>query len=153
MRIDSTNHSVADVSVTIKQALQRENVALNVVRPLFRDVDCVQIPVPDLESGLAFYRDVLGHPVLWRTPTAAGLSLPNSAAELVIQTERPELEPNLSIGSADEAARRFVEAGGALLVEPFDIAIGRCAVVQDPWGNRLELLAPCDATSCEEEVV
>ena len=28
---------------------------------LFRTVDCVEIPVPDLDSGLAFYRDRLGH--------------------------------------------------------------------------------------------
>ena len=57
-----------------------------------------------------------------------------------MQTERPELEPNLSVASADAAARQFVAAGGALLVAPFDIAIGRCAVVQDRWGNRLVLL-------------
>jgi hypothetical protein len=27
-----------------------------------------------------------------------------------------------------------------LLAPPFEIAIGRCAVVQDPWGNRLVVL-------------
>jgi lactoylglutathione lyase len=124
----------------IKQVLQRENVAERRERPLFRDVDCFQIPVPDLESGLAFYCDALGHSVIWRSATAAGLALSDSAAELVIQTERPELEPNLSVASTDIAARRFVEAGGALLVAPFDIAIGRCAVVRDPWGNRLVIL-------------
>jgi catechol 2,3-dioxygenase-like lactoylglutathione lyase family enzyme len=32
--------------------------------PLFRKVDCLQIPVPDLEAGLAFYRDRLGHPLI-----------------------------------------------------------------------------------------
>jgi catechol 2,3-dioxygenase-like lactoylglutathione lyase family enzyme len=30
-------------------------------RGLLRKVDCVQLPVPDLEGGLAFYRDRLGH--------------------------------------------------------------------------------------------
>jgi lactoylglutathione lyase len=140
VRIDSTTCPVDDVVATIKQALQRENVADIAVRPLFHDVDCIQIPVPDLESGLAFYRDALGQGLVWRTRTAAGLSLSDSAAELVIQTERPELEPNLSVASADKAARRFVEAGGALPVAPFDIAIGRCAVVRDPWGNRLVML-------------
>jgi lactoylglutathione lyase len=64
----------------------------------------------------------------------------NSATELVVQTERPELEPNLSVASADAAARQFVAAGGTLLVGPFDISIGRCAVVQDQWANRLVLL-------------
>jgi len=64
----------------------------------------------------------------------------DSATELVVQTDRPELEANLSVASADVAARQFVAAGGTLLVAPFDIAIGRCAVVQDRWGNRLVLL-------------
>jgi lactoylglutathione lyase len=108
--------------------------------PLFRKVDCLQIPVPDLESGLAFYRDQLGHALIWRTATAAGLRLPESDAEIVIQSERPELEANLTVASADAAAETIVEAGGKILVPPFDIQIGRCVVVADPWGNRLVLL-------------
>ena len=33
--------------------------------------------------------------------------------------------------SADEAARRFVQAGGSLIVPPFDIDIGRCVVAHE----------------------
>ena len=29
------------------------------MEPLLRQVDCVQIPVPDLDAGLRFYRDGL----------------------------------------------------------------------------------------------
>jgi lactoylglutathione lyase len=47
---------------------------------------------------------------------------------------------NLSVASADIAATAFVGAGGSIVVPPFDIAIGRCCVVQDPWGNRLVML-------------
>ena len=108
--------------------------------PLFRKLDCLRVPVPDIESGLAFYRDRLGHELVWRSETQAGLRMPETDAEIVIQTERPELEPNLLVASADEAAQRIVQAGGSVLAEPFDIQIGRCAVVQDPWGNRLVLL-------------
>ena len=64
----------------------------------------------------------------------------DSASEIVLQTERPELEVNLSTTSADAAATRFVQAGGSLIVPPFDIDIGRCVVAQDPWGNRLVML-------------
>jgi hypothetical protein len=64
----------------------------------------------------------------------------DSASEIVVQTERPEPEANLSTTSADAAARRFVQAGGSLIVPPFDIDIGRCVVVKDPWGNRLVML-------------
>ena len=107
---------------------------------LIRKIDCLQIPVPDVELGLAFYRDRLGHQLLWRTQTSAGLQMPDTDAEIVIQTERQELEANLLVTSADEAASRIVQAGGSVLLQPFDIQIGRCAVVRDPWGNRLVLL-------------
>ncbi|MDO8617064.1 MAG: VOC family protein [Dehalococcoidia bacterium] len=109
-------------------------------RPLFRKLDCLQIPVPDLRAGLAFYGDRLGHELNWRTDTAAGLRMPESDAEIVLQTERPQLEANLLVDSADAAAERFVQAGGRVLAGPFDIQVGRCVVVQDPWGNVLVLL-------------
>jgi len=108
--------------------------------PLIRKVDCVQFHVTDLEAGLAFYRDRLGHELIWQTETAAGLRLPDSEAEIVIQTERSEPETDLLVDSADEAARLIEQAGGKILVPPFDIQIGRCVVVVDPWGNRLVLL-------------
>ena len=108
--------------------------------PLLRKVDCLRIPVPDIESGLAFYRDRLGHALLWRTETSAGLKMPDTDAEIVIQTERPEAEVNLLVQSAEKAAELIVEAGGRIVEGPFDIRIGRCAVVQDPWGNRLVVL-------------
>ncbi|MFN8467624.1 MAG: VOC family protein [Caldilineaceae bacterium] len=108
--------------------------------PLIRKVDAIQIHVPDLESGLRFYRDQLGHEIVWRTSRAIGLRLPESDAELVIQTEREGVEPNLLVDSVDEAIERIVVAGGSVLVAPFEIQIGRCAVVSDPWGTPLVLL-------------
>ena len=107
---------------------------------LIRKVDCVRLYVPDLEDGLAFYRDQLGHELIWRTETAAGLRLPESEAELVLQTEDQRQEVDLLVDSADEAARFIEQAGGQVIVPPFDIQMGRCAVIQDPWGNPLVLL-------------
>jgi predicted enzyme related to lactoylglutathione lyase len=107
---------------------------------LIRKVDCVRFYVPDLEAGLSFYRDCLGHELIWRTQTAAGLRLPESEAELVIQTEDQRQEVDLLVDSADEAATRIEQAGGQVIVPPFDIQIGRCVVVEDPWGNPLILL-------------
>jgi predicted enzyme related to lactoylglutathione lyase len=112
----------------------------NTRKPLFRKIDCLQIPVPDLEAGLAFYRDRLGHELIWRTNTSAGLRMPGSDTEIVVQTERPEMETELTVASTDEAVVTIREAGGRVIVQPFDIPIGRCAVVTDPWGNRLVLL-------------
>jgi predicted enzyme related to lactoylglutathione lyase len=107
---------------------------------LFRKIDCLRVPVPDLEAALEFYRDRLGHTLIWRTETAAGLRMPDSDSEIVVQTEQPELEVNLLVESADSAATAILRAGGTLLVQPFDIQIGRCVVVADPFGNRLVLL-------------
>ena len=67
--------------------------------PLLRKVDCVRLYVPDLEEGLAFYRDQLGHELIWRTETAAGMRLPESEAELVIQTEDTRQEVDLLVDS------------------------------------------------------
>jgi lactoylglutathione lyase len=108
--------------------------------PLFRTVDCVQLPVPDLDAGLAFYRDRLGHELVWRTATQAGLRLPESATEIVLQTERPTPEIDFLVDAVDAAVATLLEAGASIVVPPFDIRIGRCAVVADPWGNRLTLL-------------
>ena len=108
--------------------------------PLVRKVDAIRIHVPDLDAGLVFYRDRLGHQLIWRTERAIGLRLPDSDAELVLQTEREGLELNLLVASADQAAQRIVEAGGTIVVPPFDIQIGRCVVVRDPWGTSLVLL-------------
>ena len=107
---------------------------------LIRKVDCVRLYVSDLEEGLAFYRDQLGHELIWRTETAAGLHLPESEAELVLQTEDRRQEVDLLVDSADAAAKFVEQAGGIVIVPPFDIQIGRCVVVEDPWGNPLVLL-------------
>ena len=107
---------------------------------LLRQLDCVQLPVPDLDAALAFYRDRLGHPLIWRTGTAAGLRLPDSGTELVLDTGRPQPEVDFLVDSADQAAARLVAAGGRILVEPFDIPVGRLAVAADPFGNPLTFL-------------
>jgi lactoylglutathione lyase len=106
---------------------------------VFRKVDCLQLSVPDLESGLAFYRGRLGHELIWRTDTALGLRLTGSPTKLVLQTERPA-EVDLTVADTHDAVAKFVAARGRVLVEPFDIPIGKCAVVEDPWGNQLVLL-------------
>ena len=108
--------------------------------PLLRKVDCVRLYVPDLEAGLAFYRDRLGHEMIWCTETAAGLRLPETDTELVLQTEDQRQEVDFLVDSADKSAKFIEQSGGKVIVPPFDIQIGRCVVVEDPWGNPLVLL-------------
>jgi predicted enzyme related to lactoylglutathione lyase len=108
--------------------------------PLFKKIDCYSLPVRDVEMALEFYRDSLGHEVVWRTEAAAGLRLPEDDAELVLQAERAGAETDLLVDSVQDAVERFVGAGGRLVRGPFDIQIGKCAVVADPFGNVLVLL-------------
>jgi hypothetical protein len=77
---------------------------------LIRKVDCVRLYVPDIEAGL------------------------------VLQTEEQRQEVDLLVDSADEAVQFIEQAGGKTIVPPFDIQIGRCVVLEDPWGNPLVLL-------------
>ncbi len=109
-------------------------------QPLFQKVDCVHVEVPDLEAGLAFYRDKLGHELIWRGESSAGLKMPGGDSEIVINAEPWEWKTDLLVDSAAAAGRRFEEAGGSVLSGPFDIDIGKAVVVRDPWGNEFVLL-------------
>lgn len=109
--------------------------------PLFQKIDAVTVPVPDLDAGLRFYHDSLGHELRWRNDTIgqAGLGLPGSDTEIVLTTQQ-DYEPNWLVGSADDAAQAITAAGGSVVTGPFDIPVGRVAVVADPFGNTLVLL-------------
>jgi catechol 2,3-dioxygenase-like lactoylglutathione lyase family enzyme len=108
---------------------------------LLQYVDAVTFRVPDLEAGLAFYRDRLGHELLWRNDAEgqAGLRTPDSATEVVLTTNL-SYEPNWKVRSASDAAAVFAAHGGRVLAGPQAIPIGQLVVVEDPFGNVLVLL-------------
>lgn len=110
-------------------------------KPLLRKVDAVTVPVPDLDAGIAFYVDRLGHKLRWRNNDIghAGLALPESDTEIVLTTHHG-YEPNWLVDSADDAALAVEAAGGRLLTPAFDIPVGRVAVVADPFDNVLVLI-------------
>ena len=109
--------------------------------PLLRMVDAVTLAVPDLDAGLFFYVDALGHELLWRNDAIgqAGLRCPDGPTEIVLATALPA-EPNWLVDSADEAAATIAQAGGRIVAPARDIPVGRVAVVEDPFGNRLVLV-------------
>jgi predicted enzyme related to lactoylglutathione lyase len=109
-------------------------------QPLFQQIDCIRLPVSNLDEALAFYRDRLGHELVWRSDRSAGLRMPDTDTEIVLHTAEHRQEIDLKVEAVDAATARFVAAGGTVLVPPFDIQIGRCVVVADPWGNPLVLL-------------
>lgn len=108
---------------------------------LLREVDAVTVPVPDLERGLAFYRDGLGHEMIWRNDALGqvGLRATDSATEIVLTTTLG-YEPDWKVSSVEAAVAVFVSNGGRVVAGPNDIPIGRLVVVEDPFGNTLVLL-------------
>jgi predicted enzyme related to lactoylglutathione lyase len=122
------------------------------MEPLLQYVDAVTVPVPDLDRGMAFYRDVLGHQLIWRNEAVgqAGLRTPGSDTEIVLTT-RQSYEPDWKVASADVSAEVFDANGGRVLVEPMDTPIGRLVIVEDPFGNRLVLLDSTKGTYDTDE--
>jgi deazaflavin-dependent oxidoreductase (nitroreductase family) len=129
-----------EASVATARLLLRETRDMSTT-PLLQKVDAVTIPVPDLEAGLRFYRDSLGHELLWRNDAIgqAGLGMPSGGTEIVLTTQQ-EYEPNWLVTSAADAAAAVQAAGGRVVAGPFDIPVGRVAVVADPFDNILVLL-------------
>jgi len=128
------------ITVIFVQICENMTVIMSAT-PLFQKVDAVTIPVPDLDAGLRFYRDSLGHELRWRNDDLgqAGLALASSDTEIVLTTQQ-SYEPDWLVTSADKAAAAVLAAGGRVVTEPFDIPVGRVAVVADPFGNILVLL-------------
>jgi predicted enzyme related to lactoylglutathione lyase len=109
------------------------------MKPLFENVDCVSFFVDDLEKGISFYSGALGQRLLWKTATSCGLGLENDVTEVVLVNQHNPTA-NFKVESVPAALETFREAGGTLEYGPFDIDIGKCAVLADPWGNRYCIL-------------
>lgn len=109
---------------------------------MFQKIDCIRIEVPDLERAIEYYTQVMGLRLNWKRGTSdAGLKMIDSETELVLVTEKLDgSETDILVKSADAAAEKFRLSGGSIVVEPFDIPIGRCAVLEDPWKNRFVVL-------------
>jgi predicted enzyme related to lactoylglutathione lyase len=106
---------------------------------LFRKIDNHLLRVADLDAAISFYGDKLGHRLLWRSDQAAGFALPETDAELVVHLHIGPVT-DILVGNVDEAFASILLVGGVAIQPPFDIAIGRCARIRDPFGNELVIL-------------
>jgi len=103
---------------------------------IFRRVEAVTVPVPDLEVGPRFYGQPSGHRLKWRNDAVgqAGLKLLDGDSELVLTT-RQSYQPDWLVVSVDDAVELLTGHGSGLVAAPFDIPVRRAAVVRDPLGN------------------
>jgi lactoylglutathione lyase len=109
---------------------------------MFQKIDCVRIHVSDIDPALAFYQTKLGLELVWRRENSeAGLRMQNSESELVLVSEDlNNLGVDILVKDVDRDDIDFQEKSGKIIVSSFDIAMGRCAVVQDPWDNKYVIL-------------
>lgn len=124
---------------------------MNLKEPLFTKIDCLRLYVPDLEKGINFYHKQLGLPIGWRTETAIGFLMGDGVGELVIQNEDKRDETDLKVESVIDAVELIKKSGGVVVLEPFDIKIGKCAVVKDPFDNKMVILDSTKGTFITDE--
>ena len=108
-------------------------------KALFENVDCVSFYVDDLDDGIKFYSDSLGLKLLWRVEDSCGLGMQKGITEVVL-VNRHNPMVDFKVDSVEEALPQFLAAGGRLIYGPFDINIGKCAVVSDMWENEYCIL-------------
>src|SRR5262245_22170503 len=103
---------------------------------MLRKIDCVMVRVNDLEAGARFYGDVLGLKRLWQDATSVGMGMPETDVEIVLHTmDLPkDIGVHYLVDDVMTAVETLAEKGCTVREAPFDVAIGKCAVLEDPFG-------------------
>lgn len=107
---------------------------------LFTHVDCIELYVSELDDGIKYYCDSMGLKLLWRAETSVGLGMKDGITEVVLQTDRKKMNVDFKVESVVDSIEKIIEAGGKIIYGPFDIPIGKCAVIQDIWENEYVIL-------------
>ena len=110
---------------------------------MLRKIDCIMIRVEDVEVSAAYYAKVFGLRPKWSGEGAVGLVFPETDAEIVLHREAAipsSVEVHYLVDDVVVAVAHYAAEGCEILVAPFDITIGKCAVIRDPFGTRLCVL-------------
>ena len=110
---------------------------------MLRKIDCIMIRVGDVEAAAAYYARVVGLRPRGSAVGGGGLGLPETAGVVVLHHD-PAIPSSASVDYLVDdvvAAVAHVAAQECqILVPPFDITIGKCAVISDPFDTRLCIL-------------
>jgi predicted enzyme related to lactoylglutathione lyase len=110
---------------------------------MLKKIDCVMIRVDDVAAGEKFYSEVFGLKPLWREAGSVGMRLPESDAEIVLHNNADipnKVEVHYLVDNVVAAVKSCTEKGCRIIVRPFDVLIGKCAVIEDPFGTTICLL-------------
>ena len=109
---------------------------------MLRKIDCVMVRVDDRAAAVDFYTRVFGLRRLWQDEASAGMAMAETDAEIVLHTM--SLPPDRSVHYLVDDVPAAVEVcrreGCTVREPPFEIVIGQCAVLEDPFGNTVCLL-------------
>ena len=89
-------------------------------------------------THVAAMRHVLKHKLTLCALTpfrCSPLVLPGDDAELVLHVASRPAEVDIFVESVPAAVRALTATGAELIAGPFEIRIGLCAVLHDPWKN------------------
>jgi lactoylglutathione lyase len=104
-----------------------------------RKIDCVMVRVGDLDGAVDFYARTFGLRPLWRDATSVGMGMPETDAEVVLHT-MAEVPDGAVHYLVDDVRAAAATSGCAVRTPPFEIAVGWCAVLEDPYGNPVPIL-------------
>lgn len=116
------------------------------VNPLnsIQKVDAVMYLVEDIYEAARFYEEALGLRRGWTDDQNGmiGMLFPGNDTELVLHMDETMPNPNISYQVRDvlDFVERYKEQGYRVLVEPFEIRCGRCAVLENPYGGSVEVM-------------
>lgn len=110
---------------------------------MFKKIDCVMVRVPDVAAGERFYSEVFGLKPRWREDGSVGMGLPETDAEIVLHNQPGiphKVEVHYLVDDVVGAVKTYAQKGCRVLVQPFDVLIGKCAVIEDPFQTTICLL-------------
>jgi lactoylglutathione lyase len=110
---------------------------------MLKKIDCVMIRVDDVGAGERFYSEVFGLKPLWHDAGSVGKGLPDTDAEIVLHNNANipnKVEVHYLVDDVVAAVKTYAEKGCRIVVPPFDVLIGKCAVIQDPFETSICLL-------------
>ncbi len=110
---------------------------------MLRKIDCIMIRVEDVETASTYYAKVFGLHPQWSGDGSIGLVFPESDAEIVLHRDLnipSSVEVHYLVDDVVAAVAHCAAQGCQVVVSPFDITIGKCAVIRDPFGIRLCIL-------------
>lgn len=64
---------------------------------IFKNIDCIELYVSDINEGIQYYCDSMGLKLLWRNEDMVGLGMENDITEIVLQSQRKQVLVDIKV--------------------------------------------------------